>query len=142
MFKRTPEERAADEALAARITGEREIDPEPPTLTPAQAARLGPVDLAETLHRQGRQVFQVSVDLLEQEAVIVPMVGSATRQHVIDPNDLLNAICAIGWDLVSASMVFVSEGEQSRDKFLSSGQNVAVEGRTVGYYVFRRASVD
>jgi hypothetical protein len=28
--------------------------------------------------------------------------------------------------------------EQSRDKLLSSGQNVAVNGTTVGPYVFRR----
>jgi hypothetical protein len=34
--------------------------------------------------------------------------------------------------------VFVEEGQQSRDKFMSSGQNVAIKGTTVGYYLFRR----
>jgi hypothetical protein len=28
--------------------------------------------------------------------------------------------------------------QQSRDKFLASGQNVATKGTTVGYYLFRR----
>jgi len=32
----------------------------------------------------------------------------------------------------------VVQGEESRDKFLSSGQNVAVKGETRGYYIFRR----
>jgi hypothetical protein len=31
-----------------------------------------------------------------------------------------------------------AKGQQSRDKFLSSGQNVAIRGTTVGYYLFRR----
>ena len=31
------------------------------------------------------------------------------------------------------------EGSQSRDKFMSSGQNIAVKGTTVGYYLFRRS---
>jgi hypothetical protein len=33
---------------------------------------------------------------------------------------------------------FVEQGQQSRDKFLASGQNVATKGTTVGYYLFRR----
>jgi len=34
--------------------------------------------------------------------------------------------------------VFVEQGQQSRDKFLASGQNVAIKGTTVGYYLFSR----
>jgi hypothetical protein len=66
------------------------------------------------------------------------MVGSATTKTATDPSEILNAVCAQGWDLVNGSFVFVEEGSQSRDKFLSSGQNVAVKGSTVGYYLFRR----
>jgi hypothetical protein len=32
----------------------------------------------------------------------------------------------------------VETGQQSRDKFMSSGQNVATSGATIGYYLFRR----
>jgi len=55
---------------------------------------------------------------------------------------VLNAICREGWDLVSGDFVFVEEGQQSRDKFMSSGQNVAINGRTVGYYLFKRCEAN
>jgi hypothetical protein len=36
----------------------------------------------------------------------------------------------------------VNEGEESRDRFLASGQHVAVRGRIVGTYVCTRRSPD
>jgi hypothetical protein len=39
---------------------------------------------------------------------------------------------------VNGSFVFIQQGEQSRDKFMSSGQNVSIKGRVAGYYLFRR----
>jgi hypothetical protein len=66
------------------------------------------------------------------------MVGSTTTKTATDPSEILNAVCGQGWELVNGSFVFVEEGAQSRDKFMSSGQNVAVKGKTVGYYLFRR----
>ena len=33
-------------------------------------------------------------------------------------------------------------GQQSRDKFMSSGQNVAVAGTVIGYYLFRRCEAN
>jgi len=71
---------------------------------------------------------------MSQAAIIVAMVGSSTSKKTADPSQILNAVCARGWELVNGSFVFVVEGEQSRDKFMASGQNVAVKGRTVGYY--------
>jgi hypothetical protein len=44
--------------------------------------------------------------------------------------------------LVNGSFVFVEEGQQSRDKFMSSGQNVAIKGTTVGYYLFKRSEAN
>ena len=37
---------------------------------------------------------------------------------------------------------FVEQGQESRDKFMSSGQNVAIKGATVGYYLFRRCEAN
>jgi hypothetical protein len=51
---------------------------------------------------------------------------------------VLNSISQEGWELVNGSFVFVQEREKSRDKFMSSGQNVAIEGTTIGYYLFKR----
>jgi hypothetical protein len=70
---------------------------------------------------------------------MVSMVGSTTNRSSSDPSEILNAVAREGWELVNASFVFREQGQQSRDKFLSSGQNVAIKGTTVGYYAFRRA---
>ena len=99
-----------------------------------------PVGRARAAYERGDRVFQFAHDVMSQQAVIVGMVGSATMKKTRDPSEVLNAVCDEGWDLVNGSFVFIAEGEQSRDKFLSSGQNVAVRGRVVGYYLFQRAA--
>jgi len=53
---------------------------------------------------------------------------------------ILNSVCREGWDLVNGSFVFHELGSESRDKFMASGQNVAVRGTIVGYYLFERSS--
>jgi hypothetical protein len=90
----------------------------------------------------GEQVFQYSHDVTSQTAIIVAMVGSRTAKQTSDPSEILNSVCYEGWELVNGSFVFVHEGSQNRDKFMSSGQNLAVKGTTVGYYLFRRCEVN
>jgi hypothetical protein len=143
MFKRTPEERAEDEALAAALAAARVDDPEDPVDRRSRAEdlanfRRGPVGRAEEAFVQGDHVFQFAHSVMSQKAIIISMVGSTTAKTSADPSEILNAICRQGWELITASFVFVVEGEQSRDKFMSSGQNVAVKGQTMGYYLFRR----
>ncbi|EGG45280.1 hypothetical protein SGM_4608 [Streptomyces griseoaurantiacus M045] len=70
------------------------------------------------------------------------MVGSTTTQRTKDSAVVLNAVCREGWELVNGSFVFVEQGQQSRDKFMSSGQNVAIRGETVGYYLFKRCEAN
>ena len=101
-----------------------------------------PVGQARTALEAGNDVFQASFDVMSQEAIIVAMVGSTTKKKANDPTAILNAICREGWELVNGSFVFVEEGQQSRDKFMSSGQNVATKGRTFGYYLFRRCETN
>src|SRR5205085_849915 len=84
------------------------------------------------------QVFQFAVDVMSQQAIIVSMVGRATSKKAADPTAILNSVCNEGWELVNGSFVFVEQGQQSRDKFLSSGQNVAIKGTVVGYYLCKR----
>jgi hypothetical protein len=98
--------------------------------TPAGKARLA--------FESEDHVFQFSMDVMNQQAVVVAMVGANTTKKTSDPTEILNSVCNEGWELVSGSFVFVEEGQQSRDKFASSGQNVATKGSTVGYYLFRR----
>jgi hypothetical protein len=141
MFKRmTPEEQEAADRAKAAADAEREARKREQQEARERAAYLAsPVGLAETAFERGDHVFQYAQDVMSQEAVIVSMMGSTTRKTTSDASEILNAVCAKGWELVNGSFVFVTEGEQSRDKFMSSGQNVAVKGRTVGYYLFRRA---
>jgi hypothetical protein len=70
------------------------------------------------------------------------MQGSTTSSKTGDPTAILNSVCREGWEIVSADFPFVMTGQQSRDKFLSSGQNVAVAGTVLGYYVFKRCDAN
>jgi hypothetical protein len=130
--KKTPEELADEEAR--RQTEQLEKD--------RQAFLRSPTGLARTAYERGDHVFQYSIDVMSQQAIIVAMVGSSTTQKTTDPVAVLNSVCTEGWELVNGAFVFVEEGQQSRDKFLSSGQNVAIKGTTVGYYLFRRAEAN
>jgi len=133
MFKtKSPEETAAKEAQKERERAERE----------RQQYLSTPVGQAEVAFNNGDQVFQYAHDVASQQAVIVAMVGSTTTKQTTDPSDILNAVCKQGWEVVNGSFVFVEQGSQSRDKFMSSGQNIAVKGTTVGYYLFRRCEAN
>jgi hypothetical protein len=102
-----------------------------------QAFFATPVGKARLAFESEDHVFQFSMDVMNQQAVVVAMVGANTTKKTSDPTEILNSVCNEGWEL--GSFVFVEEGQQSRDKFASSGQNVATKGSTVGYYPFRRS---
>lgn len=69
--------------------------------------------------------------------------GAYTQNSVVAGiADALNEIAREGWDFHSVATAFINEGEVSRDKFLASGQQVAVRGRLVGTYVFTRRNVN
>jgi hypothetical protein len=101
-----------------------------------------PAGRARQAFENGDHVFQCSIDVMSQQAIIVAMVGSSTSQKTADPTAILNSVCREGWELINGDFVFVEQGQQSRDKFLSSGQNVAIKGTTVGYYLFRRCEAN
>lgn len=137
--KKSPEEEAAD---ALRKQQERQADEERKQQQRIEKEReaffKSPVGKARTGFERGDHVFQYRIDVHNQEAIIIPMGGGTTSQRTSDPLDILNSVCREGWEIVSGSFVFVEMGSESRDKFASSGQNVAVKGRTDGYYLFRR----
>jgi hypothetical protein len=104
-----------------------------------QAFWASPPGQARRAFDEGDHVFQYSIDVVNQQAIIVAMMGSKTRSRTADPTAVLNAVCREGWELLNGDFVFVMTRQQSRDKFMSSGQNVAVEGTVMGYYLFRRS---
>lgn len=104
----------------------------------AKAFASSPQGSARAAFERGDHIFQYAHAVDTQTAVVVAMVGSASPSRTSDPSTILNAVAREGWDLVTGSFVFQEQGQQSRDKFMSSGQNVAIRGRTMGYYLFRR----
>jgi hypothetical protein len=101
-----------------------------------------PAGHARKAFEAGDHVFQYSIDVMNQRAIIVAMVGSTTSARTADPTAVLNSVCREGWELVNGDFVFVMTGQQSRDKFMSSGQNVAVAGTVAGYYLFKRCDAN
>jgi hypothetical protein len=126
--KETPEELAAKQHRKRQQALEKAWE----------AFWASPVGRARLAYRAGDHVFQYSIDLMNQQAIIVAMVGSTTSSRSVDPSAVLNAVCREGWELVTADFPFVMTGQQSRDKFMSSGQNIAVGGTVMGYYLFKR----
>lgn len=53
--------------------------------------------------------------------------------------DALSQVEGEGWVFVQASYVFVQTGEDSRDKFMASGQRTSIRGKITGVYLFRRS---
>jgi hypothetical protein len=141
MFKpKDPEEQQRRDAEKAAALAKREAEKAVARAERERQAFLQtPVGQARAAFEAGDQLFQYAHDVESQDAVIVAMIGSTTSRRSSDPSDILNAVAREGWSLVNASFVFREQGSQSRDKFLSSGQNIAVKGTTIGYYVFERS---
>jgi cytolysin (calcineurin-like family phosphatase) len=98
---------------------------------------------ARAAFERGDQVFQYEVDIRSQKAVVRKMQSAVAKETLGSrlsrgPVATLNAVCDEGWELVNGSFVFVETGQQSRDKFMSSGQQVAISGTVMGYYLFKR----
>lgn len=137
--KKTPEEAAVEAATKERSRREaEERKRQQEAEKERKAFESSPAGRARAAFNNGDQAFQFSIEVMSQKAIVVAMVGGTTSQRTSDPVEVLNSVCREGWDLVNGSFVFVEKGQESRDKFMSSGQNVAIKGEVVGYYLFRR----
>lgn len=124
------EEKARADAAKAREKLKRDFFASPP-------------GQARSAFERGHHVFQYSIDVQKTEAIVIAMTGAFTRTKATnDPSEILNAVCNEGWELVNGSFVFLELGSESRDKFMASGQNVAVKGTVIGYYLFKRCEAN
>lgn len=128
MFTKDPEKAAEREQQRAAKQQARE----------EAAFRASPVGQARESYQRGDALFQVSFDVENIQSHVVAMVNAYTTRAANDVSEVLNAITAEGWNFCSLSTTFINEGEESRDRFLASGQHVAVRGRVLGTYVFTR----
>ncbi len=136
IFVKTPEEQAEKARQKQEEAQQR-----------AQAEWLAsPVGKATTAYERNQGFFQIELDL-NQVTRSAGFTGGSTftydgfgvKQHRgAGHADVLSQIEAVGWRLEHANWVHIMTGQVSRDKFLSSGQEVGIMGVTVGVYLFRR----
>lgn len=117
-------EQAEAEQLAQKRAAQRDKMRKAFFATPAGKARLA-FDCED-------HVFQCSIDVTNQQAIVVAVTGADTWQQTSDPTQILNSVCNEGWELLNGSFVY---------KPMSSNQNVA-KGATVGHYLFRRCDAN
>jgi hypothetical protein len=106
------------------------------------AFRNSPVGQARTAYERGDALLQLVFDVVKTQTYVVVMSRAGTTTHSSDPTVILNAVSREGWDLVTGSFVFLELGSESRDKFMRSGQQIAVWGTVLGYYLFRRSEAN
>jgi hypothetical protein len=148
MNRSTPEEKEAErqakEVERAAKDAEKQRDREAKAREKLKKDFFGsPAGQARVAFDGQQQIFQASLDLMESKAIVVAMVGAFSKpKSTTDPTDILNSVAAEGWELVNGSVVFLETGSESRDKFLASGQNIAVSGTIIGYYLFKRCEAN
>jgi hypothetical protein len=92
---------------------------------------------AQEAFARGDEVLQLAIPLDQQSGQVGPDGGYTSSQNW-EVSSELNQVVNQGWSLLSAAVVFVPTSQVSRDKFVTSGQQLAVSGQVVGYYVFTR----
>jgi hypothetical protein len=89
----------------------------------------------------GQRFFQLILPIENVDRTWLAKFSHEMTTRVRDTGDIvgasLTAVADEGWELVTAGYVFRQTGGASRDKFLASGQQIAVIGDTLGVYLFR-----
>lgn len=134
-LRKSAEEKAAQEAENAR---ERERN----ALAQQQAAfNASPPGQARLAKQAGQRFFQLILSIENVDRTWLAKFTHEMTTRVRDTGDIvgasLTAVADEGWELVTAGYVFRQTGGASRDKFLASGQQIAVIGDTLGLYLFK-----
>ena len=100
-----------------------------------------PPGQARLAKQAGQRFFQVVLPIENVDRDWFSKLAHEMNTRVKDTSDvvgaLLTAIEDEGWELIQAGYVFRETGGATRDKFLASGQQVAVVGDTLGIYLFK-----
>ena len=131
IFKKSDEERAAERAaLDAKEAKQRE-DAE------RKAWLATPLGMATSAKESGNGFFEIELEIGSSKRNVSFGTSDFGNHKKNDFTGLLSQIENIGWKLEHVGYYFMITGETSRDKFLASGQNTAVNGKTMGVYLFR-----
>lgn len=99
-----------EEKLAARAEAARQVF----LRTPPGRARIA--------FERGQKLFQYSLDVDRMDPMVIPGRRGSAAVETVDPVDVLNAVTAEGWKLVSGKFI-----------------HVEIRGGLVGCYVFKRS---
>jgi hypothetical protein len=130
-------EREAQEARAAEARAEQAKLAEEERKRKAFLA--SPVGAATAAKEAGQQFFEVQLEVGKHK-------GSASfgsieaRRTTSSSAATLGEIEAVGWRLEHAGYYFMITGETSTKKVLVSGEETAINGVTIGVYLFRNTS--
>jgi hypothetical protein len=153
--EKTPEQIARKEAEIAqskaieaqrRLDGEaRKREEEAERVRAAFAAT--PAGRARAAFKEGDQVFQYSIDVMDQRAIVHSLAslaptGVKTKTRSTDPTGVLNTVADEGWELVNGSFVFLETGETSRKQLMSSKVQASIAGTVMGFYLFKRCETN
>ncbi|PKL31225.1 hypothetical protein CVV43_03695 [Candidatus Saccharibacteria bacterium HGW-Saccharibacteria-1] len=101
-----------------------------------------PIGRAQQAYKDGLGYYQTSFDLEGVGRNTLNILSHSMNTQIKQTSDpvgaILTAIEKEGWDLIQAGFTFRQTHQDSRDKLLASGQQVAITGQTVGLYLFRR----
>jgi hypothetical protein len=130
---KSDEERAAEKAAAEAAEQARQEEAK------RQAWLASPVGRAVSARESGDGFFEIQLEVgVSRRGVGWGSSDWEEERSTTAHTDVLSAIEAEGWRLEHAGYFFMPTGESTADRFLGTGQNVAVSGVTVGAYLFRR----
>jgi hypothetical protein len=131
IFKKSEEERAAEKVALEASQAKEKAEAQ------HRAWLTTPIGMATTAKESGNGFFEI--ELVIGSSMRSVSFGSADfgKHNKSDFTGLLSQIESLGWKLEHVGYYFMITGETSRDKFMASGQNTAVNGRTMGVYLFR-----
>jgi len=133
IFKKSDEERAAERDALDAAKEKEKADAQ------HRAWLATPLGMATAAKESGNGFFEIELEIGSSKRSV--SFGSADfgNHRKSDFSGLLSQIENAGWKLEHVGYYFMITGETSRDKFLASGQNTAVNGKTMGVYLFRNA---
>ncbi len=137
-LRKSADERAAEQA--AREREEREAAQEAERARERRAYLASPVGQAITAkeQRQGFFEIQLTVGSSQRSTSVFDAAGATSgSSKTVSHAGTLASIEAVGWRLEHVGYVFIVTGEASHDRMFGAGENIAVNGQTVGIYLFR-----
>ena len=133
-FGKTPEQKAQEAAQRNAQAAAEQAEKN------RQAFLRSPVGQATTARENGQGFFEIQLEVGSSQRDSTIFGGNNTayaRSKTASHAGTLAAIESVGWHLEHVGYIFIITGESSRDKFMATGQQTAVSGRTVGIYLFR-----